>query len=233
MLSSARPAVQALTPAFYTYLMHVLSTKWNILFKTRPPATKHTGDRMIIDNILLFAIRLHSLSNYLEYHVLVIYQNKYRLPLKLNKCDFLKDRVEYVGHGLNSNGNCPSKSRFEMITNWPLPATSQALHSLIQLCNVYHKYCPWLEFTLKPLQHLIKLCHYKPIPADVWTPELRLLFDEVRVGITSSPCPTCYDCAKPIFLKMDCEPQWLLLHPSCNLMILAWLPSSVSVIISL
>jgi hypothetical protein len=129
---------------------------------------------------------------------------KYRLSLKLSKCDFLKERVEYVGHDLTSDGNCPSKSKFNMITDWPLPATSQALHSLIQLCNLfYNKYCPWLEIKLKPLRQLIKKFHRKPIPIDEWTPPLRQLFEDVKLGVTSSPCLARYDSAKPLFLKTD------------------------------
>jgi hypothetical protein len=81
-------------PGFYTYLMHVLSIEWGALFKTRHPHAEHTGDRVIIDDILLFAIRLLDLLNYLECVLIVC--KKYRLSLKLSKCDFLKDRVEYV-----------------------------------------------------------------------------------------------------------------------------------------
>jgi hypothetical protein len=188
-------------PGFYTCLMHILSAEWRALFKSRYPDAKHTGDRVIIDDILLYAVVVQELLAYLEC-VLEICQ-KYRLSLKLTKCDFLKERVEYVGHDLTSEGNCPSKSKFDMITDWPLPATGQALHSLIQLCNFYNKYCPWLEIKLKPLRKLIKLYHRKPIPPTAWTPTLRLLFDEVKLGVTSSPCLARYDHHKPTFLKTD------------------------------
>lgn len=89
---------------------------------------------MIIDDILLCAVNDESeLLNYLECCLKIC--QKYSLLLRLSKCDFLKERVEHVGHDLTSNGNCPSKSKFDMITDSPLPATKQALHSLIQLCN--------------------------------------------------------------------------------------------------
>jgi hypothetical protein len=181
--------------------MGVLSAEWNALFLARYPRAKHTGDRVIIDDILLFAVSIPNLLCYLEC-VLEVCQ-KYRLSLKLSKCDFLKDRVEYVGHDLTSDGNCPSKSKFDMITDWPLPATGHALHSLVQLCNFYNKYCPWLEIKLKPLRKLIKQYHRKPIPPAAWTSDLQLLFNEVKVGVTSSPCLARYDRNKPVFLKTD------------------------------
>jgi hypothetical protein len=136
-------------PSVYTCMVHVLSTKWNALFKSRYPN---------IDGILLlYTVNPTELLNYLECVLLVC--QKYCLSLKLSKCDFLKARVEYVGHDLTRDGNGPSQSKFNMITDWPLPATGQALHSLIQLYNFYNKYCLWLEIKLKPLRQLIKKYH--------------------------------------------------------------------------
>ncbi len=129
-------------PGIYTCMMHALSTEWKALFHTRYPVAKHTGDCVIIDDILLYAVDKSDILHYLECCLEVC--QKYRLSLKLSKCDFLKALVEYVGHDLTSDGNCPSKSKFDMITDWPLPATGNALHSLIQLCNFYNKYCPCL-----------------------------------------------------------------------------------------
>jgi hypothetical protein len=51
-------------PGFYTYMMHVLSLEWSALFKIKHPKAGHTGDRVIIDDILLFAIHLLDLLNY-------------------------------------------------------------------------------------------------------------------------------------------------------------------------
>jgi hypothetical protein len=188
-------------PGVYTCMMHFMSTEWNELFAHRFPEAELTDDRVIIDDIFLLALRIPDLLNYAECCLIVC--QKYRLSLKLSKCDFLKERVEYVGHDLTSDGNCPSQSKFAMIDDWPLPATGQALHSLVQLCNFYNKYCPWLEIRLKPLRLLIKRFHRKTIPIDEWTPALRALFAEVKAGVTSSPCLARYDSSKPTFLKTD------------------------------
>jgi hypothetical protein len=112
-------------PGIYTCMMHALSTEWNALFASRHPAAKHIGDRVIIDNILLYAVDMADLLAYLEC-VLKVCQ-KYRLSLKLSKCDFLKERVKYVGHDLTSHGNCPSTSKFNT-TIGPCPP-------LVKLCT--------------------------------------------------------------------------------------------------
>jgi hypothetical protein len=96
-------------------MMHVLSTEWNALFKSWCPKAKHTGDRVIINDILLCVVDLPELLNYLECILFVC--QKYRLSLKLSKCDFLKERVEHVGHDLTSEGNFPLQSKFNMITD--------------------------------------------------------------------------------------------------------------------
>ena len=92
--------------------MHVLPTEWNALFKSRYPDAKHTGDRVIIHDVLLYAVNIPDLLNYLECVLLVC--QKYRLSLKLRKCDYLKERVEYVDHDLTSDSNCLSQSKFNI-----------------------------------------------------------------------------------------------------------------------
>jgi hypothetical protein len=66
-------------PGIYTCMMHVLSTEWNALFRSRFPDAKHSGDRVIIDDILLYAVVVMELLNYLDC-VLQVCQ-KYRLSL--------------------------------------------------------------------------------------------------------------------------------------------------------
>jgi hypothetical protein len=79
-------------PGFCTCMMHVLSLEWNTLFQARHPNANHTSNRVIIDGILLYAVNKVKLLDYLEC-ILEVCQ-KYRLSLKLSKCDFLKELVE-------------------------------------------------------------------------------------------------------------------------------------------
>ena len=121
----------------------------------------------------------------------------------MKKCEFLKERVEYVGHDLTSQGNCPAQSKFELIHDWPLPENGQSLHSFIGLLNFYHKYLPYMEIRLKPLRLLERQFRRGQIPQSAWTSELIALFEELKIAITSSPILARYDPSKPTFIKTD------------------------------
>ena len=76
---------------------------------------KNSGTKSIIDGILILFIRIASVLVYFAC-ICQIFQ-KYCVSFRQDKYYFLMDRVEYVGHGLNTNGNCPVKSKFDIITD--------------------------------------------------------------------------------------------------------------------
>ncbi len=210
-------------PAFYTCMMNDFQQDWNLLFFTRlrtMPTISNTpvtvssdniisiankrielGSKVIIDDILLYSTNLDILLLYFD--CICTTFSKYRCSFQLKKCEFLKDRVEYVGHDLTSDGNCPAQSKFNLIHNWPLPTSGQSLHSLIGLLNFYHKYIPFMEIKLKPLRALERKFRRKSIPLIAWTTQLTTLFTEMKQAITSSPVLARFDMSKPIFLKTD------------------------------
>ena len=55
-----------------------------------------SGSRTIIDDILLFYSNLGAILVYLECACKVF--QKYHVSFRLDKCYFLKERIEYVGH---------------------------------------------------------------------------------------------------------------------------------------
>ena len=110
------------------------------------------------------------------------------VSFRLDKCEFLKSRVEYVSVDLMRQGNTPAQSKFNMITDWVLPTSGQSLFSFIGLVNFYHRYAPYFKIRLKPLRLLCKKFHRRPIPMIEWTHELITLFEELKVGVTFLPC---------------------------------------------
>jgi hypothetical protein len=189
-------------PAFYTCMMGIFWDNWNALYRSRHPTnTSHLGSRVIIDDILLWSISLAALLAYFTCVCDVFL--KYRVTFQLEKCEFLTNRVEYVDHDITPDGNCPASSKFDLIGDWPVPATGQSLLSFIGLLTFYNMYCPFFEIRVNPLRVLERQHHHTPIPTILWMPRLLCLWDELKLGITSSPCLARYDSSKPCFLKTD------------------------------
>ena len=139
------------------------------------------------------------------------------MSFRLDKCEFFQPRVEYVGYDLTSTGNCPARSKFNMVRDWPLPSHGQSLFSFVGLVNFYHRFAPYFELKLKPLRRLCRTYHRKTIPPVVWTPSLIELFNDLKNGLLTSPVLARFDTAKPTFLKTDWSGKgmgWILMQPS-------------------
>ena len=142
---------------------------------------------------------------------------KYRVSFRLDKCEFLRSRVEYVGHDILCQENCPAQSKFDMVNDWPLPELGQSLTSFIGLVNFYHKYAPYMEMCLKLLRKLVKAYYRNPTPSSACTPEFVKLFSDLKSCITSSSALARFDPANPTFLKMDWSSKgmgWILMQPA-------------------
>jgi len=115
-------------PAFYTAMMKILKDEWDLLFiiVLRFMNTLDgeiiritdaieiflgekkvvSGSRTIINDILLFCSNKARILIYLEC-VCKVFQ-KYCVSFRLDKCEFLKSGVEYVGVDLMRQGNTPA-----------------------------------------------------------------------------------------------------------------------------
>ena len=147
---------------------------------------KLTSDtKTIIDDVLIWSNNLEAILIYLDFFCKVF--QKYRVSFRLDKCCFLQNRVEYVGHDLTPSGIFPAKSKSELITNWLIPISGSALHSFIGLVVFYFCYAPYIEIRIKPFRSIIKKYFRKTIPPVVWTQEMIQLFEDIKLCITSSP----------------------------------------------
>ena len=224
-------------PAFYTAMMKNFKDEWDSLFiitvrqwkvyKKLPITLTANNDIMIggkkliwgsktiIDDILLWCA-IKEIATLLFRCVCKIFK-KYRVSFRLDKCEFMKSRVEYVGHDILRKGNSPAQSKFDLIQDWKLPESGSTLFSFIGLVNFYHRYAPYMEMRLKPLRNLVKLNYRKSIASSSWTKELTQLFEDLKVCITSSPVLARFDSTKPTFLKTDWSSEgmgWILMQPA-------------------
>ena len=160
-----------------------------------------SGSKTIIDDILIWSNSISVILLLFECVLQVLV--KYRVSLKISKCHLFGDRFEYVGRDILQTGNTTASSKYNLVNDWQLPTTGDALHSFIAFCNFYSRFIPMFQIQCKPLRDLYLKHGKRTIPTPAWSPALRGLFTSLKTSITSSPLLARFDSSKPIFLKTD------------------------------
>ena len=81
--------------------------------------TKEIGDFVCVylDDILIFS---HSIEEHLEHLRRVLTRlRESKLYAKLHKCEFLKDKVDYLGFQMSTQGIHASPEKVKAVVEWP------------------------------------------------------------------------------------------------------------------
>ncbi len=144
-----------------------------------------------------------------EAHLAVLDQvmarlEKHGLRMKLAKCDFLQDSVEYLGYRIDEHDLHPTEDKGEAIINAPALSSNQnvpELRSFLGLLNYYGKFVTNLSTLLHPLHQLLQ--------ADTkwnWSPSCEEAFNACKQRLLNSKCLAHYDPGKPLRLACDASP---------------------------
>ena len=103
------------------------------------------------------------------------------LRLQKTKCEFMKDRVEYLGHIIDKDGLHPVPSKVKAITEAPAPTNVNELRSYLGMVQYYARFLPNLATELSPLHQLLK----DKTPWS-WTSECQAAFQTTKRLLTSA-----------------------------------------------
>lgn len=78
------------------------------------------------------------------------------IRMKQNKCSFMQESVEYLGHRLDAEGIRATPEKVAAIMRAPMPTNVQQLRSFLGLLNYYHKFLPNLATIVQPLNELLQ-----------------------------------------------------------------------------
>ena len=78
------------------------------------------------------------------------------IRIKQEKCNFLQESVEYLGHLISSEGIHAIPSKVKAVVEVPPPKNVNELRSFLGLINYYGKFIPNLASILHPLNNLLK-----------------------------------------------------------------------------
>ncbi|GBG61373.1 hypothetical protein CBR_g20404 [Chara braunii] len=133
-----------------------------------------------LDDILIFSKSMEEHLKHLE-EVLTILK-KTQLHLNLEKSEFGKDSVIYLGHRLSAAGPEPEATKVEVIRNCPQPANIHELRSFLGLVSYYRKFVPPFFIVARSLSRLTS----RNVPLS-WDTACKDAFRALKEALVSYP----------------------------------------------
>ncbi|GBG78497.1 hypothetical protein CBR_g26526 [Chara braunii] len=127
-----------------------------------------------LDDILIFSKSMEEHVKHLQ-EVLQVLKDA-QLHLNLEKSEFGRDSVMYLGHRLSASGLEPEATKVEVIRNWPQPANVRELRSFLGLAS----------YKLSVIAHPLSRLTSKNV-AYAWCEKCETAFQTLKEALVSHP----------------------------------------------
>ena len=107
-----------------------------------------------LDDIIVYSVSLKEHLQKLKKVFDRLAQANFKI--KLEKCDFLKKELKYLGHVISEDGVKPNPEKIEAITKFPIPTTTKEIKSFLGLVGYYRKFIRDFAKITKPLTSCLK-----------------------------------------------------------------------------
>ncbi|XP_076876436.1 uncharacterized protein LOC143525877 [Brachyhypopomus gauderio] len=121
-----------------------------------------------------------------------------RLTLNLDKCEFGRATVVYLGKQVGNGRVRPVDSKVRAIVAFPTPTTLRELRRFLGMTGYYRSFCRNFANVVLPLTTLLR----KDVPF-VWTSDCQAAFDAAKALLCSSPVLMAPQYNKPFKLDVD------------------------------
>ena len=121
--------------------------------------------------------------------------------LKKQKCHFMVEEVEYLGHRIDALGIHPSGHALTAVRDAPAPVNVAELRSYLGMVNHYGRFVSNLATVLAPLHQLLrKEMRWR------WSKAQQDAFTRTKEMLSSPQVMTHFDSSKPLVLTCDASP---------------------------
>lgn len=149
-----------------------------------------------MDDVLIFST---SLQEHIESIRLVFDRfRKTNFKVQLDKSEFLRQTVKFLGHIITPEGILPNPDKIEAIIKFPIPKTRKEIQSFLGLIGYYRKFIKDCAKLTKPLTSCLK----KGAKIE-HTKKFIEAFEACKRILTNSPLLQHPDFSKPFILTTD------------------------------
>lgn len=193
--------------AFSTQFGHFEFLRMPFGLKTAPATFQRAMDNILrglqgihcliyLDDIIVFS---SSLEEHLEKLRAVFDRlRQTNLKVQLDKSDFLRKEVAYLGHTITSEGLKPNNDKIHAILNYPIPRTLTEIRSFLGLIGYYRRFIKDFAKITNPLSSCLK--KNKKIIID---DNFKNAFERCKELLTTAPLLQYPDFNKPFILTTD------------------------------
>jgi hypothetical protein len=136
-----------------------------------------------LDDVCIYS---RTLEEHMEHLRLVLQRFKEEgLKLRLKKCFFGLQEMEYMGYTVPYGKNSVSTKKVEAITDWPVPKTQKEVRSFVQFCNFYARFIHHFSDLTAPLTDLLRKSQPQKVTL---TPACLEAFETLKLRLISAPC---------------------------------------------
>lgn len=150
---------------------------------------------VFFDDILVYST---TLADHVQHLTTVLETlREHSFFVKLSKCSFGQQSVEYLGHIVSVEGVHVDPHKISVVTDWPVPSNVKQLRGFLGLTGYYRRFVRHYAQVAFPLTELLKKNQF------VWSPEAQQAFEALKVCLTSAPVLRLPDFAKQFVVETD------------------------------
>ena len=162
--------------------------------------------RNYMDDVL---IALYTEKEHLD-HITQVFERfrKFKMKLKLAKCEFGRSEIQFLGHIINHEGIRTLPVKTEEISKIKAPRNVDEVCAFLGLLNYYCRFIPAFSDLMPPIEKLLK----KNVKFE-WTEECDVSFKTAKETLMRDPILYHPDPNTPWIIETDASKTGMLLQP--------------------
>ena len=151
---------------------------------------------VFLDDILIYSKTLAEHRVHVQEALEVL--RKEKLYAKLSKCDFFKQKIDFLGHTVSAEGISMDNHKVKAIREWPVPRSVPEMRSFLGLAGYYRKFVKNFSGIAA---NMTQLLHKDE--AYLWLDQHQQAFDQLKAAVSSAPTLLTPDPLLPYTVMTD------------------------------